>query len=148
MGKEWYRYPSSFFLPNSRWKLGFLRSSFKGQLPQPFSDSTCTIQANFNDLNKEETSRYIESLDCDYIVDSDFSDNSLLDPNYSQNTTNWKIIYTTKLLDPTKSSKIFRAFYFPIISPSLNTYVNFNLLRNLNKNTDALKENNSKQRLF
>lgn len=135
LGKEWYRYPSSFFLPNSRWRLGFLSSSFKGQLPQPFSESTCTIQPNFNDLNREETSRYVLSSDCDYIVDSDFSTNSPLDPNYSKDTQNWSIISTVKLLEPSRSSKLFRAFYFPIISPSLNSYVDFNLLRNRNTRT-------------
>jgi len=39
-----------------------LRSEFKGQLPQPFLDhenATSVIQAHFNDINKEEPSRYV-----------------------------------------------------------------------------------------
>lgn len=158
LGKEWYRYPSSFFLPNSRWRLRFLSSSFKGQLPQPFSESTCEIQSNFNDLNREEVSRYIEAKDCDYIVDSDFPTSSPLDPNYSRQTTDWATIYTSRLLDPSRSPTLSRAFYVPIVSTSLNTYVNFNLLRNLNKHfqdseqvlgdSNARPHTRSKQRIF
>ncbi|KAL1449682.1 hypothetical protein WDU94_002167 [Cyamophila willieti] len=33
MGKEWYRYPSSFFLPNDKWNVSFIKSEFRGQLP-------------------------------------------------------------------------------------------------------------------
>lgn len=40
VGKEWYRYPSSFFLPElegkSRVRLQFVKSGFDGQLPQHF----------------------------------------------------------------------------------------------------------------
>jgi len=39
-----------------------LRSEFKGQLPQPFLDhenATSVIQAHFNNINKEEPSRYV-----------------------------------------------------------------------------------------
>lgn len=133
VGKEWFRYPSSFFLPNARWRLGFLRSSFKGQLPQPFAESTCTAQANFNDLNREEPSRYTEPTDCDYIVDSDFPHSSPDDPNYSRQTDRWRAVYSSQLLDASRSSKLFRAFYIPFVSPALNTYVNFNLLRNIQR---------------
>ena len=31
VGKEWYRYPSSFFLPNNNWNLKYLESEFKGK---------------------------------------------------------------------------------------------------------------------
>ena len=30
VGKEWYRYPSSFFLPGNNWDMKFIRSEFKG----------------------------------------------------------------------------------------------------------------------
>lgn len=44
------------------WKLQYLESDFKGQLPQPYLDhenATSIIQPNFNDMNKEEPSRYV-----------------------------------------------------------------------------------------
>jgi len=47
------------------WKLQYLKSEFKGQLPQAFLDhenATSITQAHFNDLNKEETSRYVNIL--------------------------------------------------------------------------------------
>jgi alpha-1,2-mannosyltransferase len=36
VGKEWHRYPSSFFLPDNNWNLKFIKSEFSGQLPAPF----------------------------------------------------------------------------------------------------------------
>ncbi|XP_070296159.1 alpha-1,2-mannosyltransferase ALG9-like isoform X1 [Salvelinus sp. IW2-2015] len=36
VGKEWYRFPSSFLLPNN-WQLQFIQSEFRGQLPQPYA---------------------------------------------------------------------------------------------------------------
>ena len=64
LGKEWYRYPSSFFLPAKKWNVKFLQSEFKGQLPQPFLTdhelATAIERPNFNDLNLEEVSRYVK----------------------------------------------------------------------------------------
>ena len=34
VGKEWYRFGSSFFLPSKRQKLAFIKSGFDGLLPQ------------------------------------------------------------------------------------------------------------------
>ena len=34
MGKEWHRFPSSFFLPNQNFRIAFLKSEFRGQLPK------------------------------------------------------------------------------------------------------------------
>ena len=31
VGKEWHRYPSSFFMPDNRWNLKYLESEFKGK---------------------------------------------------------------------------------------------------------------------
>lgn len=60
VGKEWYRYPSSFFLGSDA-ELRFIKSGFTGQLPQPFSaeHGTWGTQPGFNDLNREENSRYV-----------------------------------------------------------------------------------------
>ena len=62
VGKEWYRFPNSFYLPSPRWKLRFIRSQFKGQLPQPygsFPNATSVVPDNMNDMNREEPSRYV-----------------------------------------------------------------------------------------
>lgn len=88
VGKEWYRFPSSFLLPHksvscsgsdltafpscwftnsldhfiSSWQLHFIQSEFKGQLPQPFASGplpTQIIPAHMNDQNLEEPTRYV-----------------------------------------------------------------------------------------
>jgi len=81
IGKEWYRYPSSYFLPEG-YQLRFIRSAFTGQLPKPFlqpdtqtakskngrldvfnyimaNESTSAIPEAMNDENKEEIERYV-----------------------------------------------------------------------------------------
>ena len=53
----------------------FLRSEFRGQLPQPFlrdrEDATAVVRDNFNDLNREEEDRYLAAGadGCHFIVD-------------------------------------------------------------------------------
>ena len=62
VGKEWHRFPSSFHLPSPKWKLRFIRSEFKGQLPKPygqFPNATTVIPGDMNDMNREEPSRYV-----------------------------------------------------------------------------------------
>lgn len=61
VGKEWYRFPSNFFLPSEQFQLRFLKSGFGGQLPKPFAkvNGTSQIPTGFNNLNKEEIDRYV-----------------------------------------------------------------------------------------
>jgi alpha-1,2-mannosyltransferase len=61
VGKEWYRFPSNFFLPGDRFDLQFVQSGFNGQLPKPYAknNGTWIIPTDFNDLNKQEMSRYV-----------------------------------------------------------------------------------------
>lgn len=74
---EWHRFPSSFHLPSNKYSLAFLPSSFKGQLPAT-SFFIENEQQSFNDMNQEETSRYLKGgIDsCDYVVE--------LIPDYSK----------------------------------------------------------------
>jgi alpha-1,2-mannosyltransferase len=61
VGKEWYRFASSFFLPSSHFELSFVSSGFKGLLPKQYEriNSTWTIPTEMNDENREEPSRYV-----------------------------------------------------------------------------------------
>jgi len=61
VGKEWYRFPSNFFMPSERFKLQYIESGFTGQLPQPYvsENGTWIIPSGFNALNKQEMSRYV-----------------------------------------------------------------------------------------
>ncbi|XP_060082663.1 alpha-1,2-mannosyltransferase ALG9-like [Ylistrum balloti] len=118
VGKEWYRFPSSFFLPGENWSLKFVESDFKGQLPQPFqsgSDATSVIPSHMNDMNKEEKSRYGYhtalmgiSTGLSYSIDGHF--------------------YRAFLQDD-GSHRFFRAFYIPFISSKYCTYANYNILK-------------------
>ena len=67
LGKEWYRFPSSYFLPDGM-KAKFIRSEFKGLLPGEFSEATIGFglfpgtwlePAGMNDENKEDAGKYV-----------------------------------------------------------------------------------------
>ncbi|XP_063426671.1 alpha-1,2-mannosyltransferase ALG9-like [Mytilus trossulus] len=132
VGKEWYRFPSHFFMPGDNWSLQFIQSEFKGQLPKPYSsgvDATKIVSPDFNDMNKEETSRYISSNKCHYLIDLDLPNQSDLEPSYSSQREDWKVISSHLFLDSSKSHRIFRAFYIPFVSSSYCHYVNYNILK-------------------
>lgn len=62
-GKEWHRFPASFFVPSLGWDVRFVESDFKGQLPDRYSphdsEGTRRKPEHMNDLNLEEPSRYV-----------------------------------------------------------------------------------------
>ncbi|XP_008544878.1 alpha-1,2-mannosyltransferase ALG9 [Microplitis demolitor] len=132
VGKEWYRFPGSFFFPTNNWRLQYLRSEFKGQLPQAFlnhPNGTSVIQENFNDLNREEPSRYFDIDKCHFILDLDTGVETELEPNYSKQTDNFTIIKSAKFLDSSASHPFFRAFYIPFLSEDYCKYNSYNLLK-------------------
>ncbi|XP_034937310.1 alpha-1,2-mannosyltransferase ALG9 [Chelonus insularis] len=133
VGKEWHRFPSSFFFPSNNWKLRYLRSEFRGQLPQPFLnslDGPSIIQPNFNDMNREEPSRYFDVEKCHFILDLDLGKETELEPNYSRQTDNFTVIKSCRFLDSSSSHPFFRAFYIPFISDDYCKYGSYNLLKN------------------
>lgn len=67
LGKEWYRFPSSFFLPNET-RAKFIKSEFSGLLPGEFNEAktgfgffagTWLIPAGMNDRNEEDPAKYV-----------------------------------------------------------------------------------------
>ncbi len=69
LGKEWYRFPSSHFLPNGT-RAKFIKSDFSGLLPGEFNEAktgfgvfagTWLIPAGMNDLNEEDPGKYVRS---------------------------------------------------------------------------------------
>jgi alpha-1,2-mannosyltransferase len=69
LGKEWYRFPSSYHLPEHV-KAKFIRSEFRGLLPGEFSEANVgfgfypgawLIPSGMNDENKEDPSKYVSS---------------------------------------------------------------------------------------
>ena len=139
VGKEWYRFPSSFFLrPWAR--LAFLRSGFRGQLPKPFAEhvhGTRLPVTHMNDENAEETSRYVKSAEaeCHYIVDLDLGPGSEneRDPRYTsiEHAASWEVVKRVPFLDAARSPSLTRALYIPGgYSDEHNTFASYVLLRN------------------
>lgn len=71
-GKEWYRFPSSYFLPHDL-RAKFIRSEFRGLLPGEFPDApsylerfrgASQIPSGMNDLNIEDHGKYVSSTSC------------------------------------------------------------------------------------
>ena len=127
VGKEWYRFPSHFFLPEGS-KLAFLESGFRGQLPQLFDPTNGTrgIPPNFNEINEEETDRYVETLTCDFVVDlgvaptSHYSFQSTktqrYDPWHPGGGTcgaSWRLIHSSPFLDAERTSFLARILFLP-----------------------------------
>jgi alpha-1,2-mannosyltransferase len=71
-GKDWYRFPSSYLLPNGM-KAKFIKSEFNGLLPGEFSEATAglgfrpgtwLIPSGMNDENKEDMGKYVSLSLC------------------------------------------------------------------------------------
>ncbi|XP_041749319.1 alpha-1,2-mannosyltransferase ALG9 isoform X2 [Coregonus clupeaformis] len=130
VGKEWYRFPSSFLLPNN-WQLQFIQSEFRGQLPQPYADgplATQTVPAHMNDQNLEEPTRYVDVHQCHYLVDLDLETSAPREPRYADNT-DWSVIASKPFLNAARSSPLFRAFFIPFLSEQHTTYTRYVILK-------------------
>ena len=135
LAKEWHRFPSNFFIPN-KFRVEFIQSEFRGQLPKHFESSvkypTRITPSHMNDQNREETSRYVSLSQCDFIIDSDYSEHYGRDLAYSKDLSNWSLLYKFPFLDSSRSSSLWRAFYVPFLSDKYCTYIDYNLLSNKN----------------
>jgi alpha-1,2-mannosyltransferase len=123
---EWYRFPSSFHLPKHT-HLAFLKSSFDGQLPQPFTiygskvESIGLLNGKFNNLNKEEPDRYVSPDDCSYIVELETGDEDgyvqqpecLIYMHSSPGKKKWRKIYSRPFLNSRKTPFLNRILYIP-----------------------------------
>lgn len=141
VGKEWYRYPSSFFLPDNA-RLQFVKSDFAGLLPKAYPSAdpadwasilnvTKAIPTEMNDMNRDEPSRYVDVSECDFLVDLEIPyDNqaSKHEPNYSADMEKWNVVKTEPFLISGLSSGLFRAFYVPFLSERHCVFGNYSLL--------------------
>lgn len=132
-GKDWYRYPSSFFLPNQNWNIKFIQSEFKGILPAPYTtnaeNATSIIHEHFNNENREEPSLYFDINKCHFLLDLDVGRETELEPNYSKQRDKWKVVKSLPFLNAEKSSSFFRSFYIPFLTDYYVHYGNFSLLQ-------------------
>ncbi|XP_011188057.2 alpha-1,2-mannosyltransferase ALG9 [Zeugodacus cucurbitae] len=132
IGKDWHRYPGSFFLPPNNFRLRFLKSEFRGMLPVYYADgenATQVLHPYFNDMNKEDERTYFNYNSCDFLIYFDEGKYTDLEPNYSRFTKDWTAYKTLPFLIQENSHKLFRAFYIPFLTDSYTTYGDFKLLK-------------------
>ena len=113
VGKEWYRFTSSFFVPEGA-HLNFVKSAFDGQLPAPYAegeDAMRIAHSYFNDENREDTSRYVDVSECDYMIDFAVGDGRY---RYDASPTGtWQAVHCSQFVDAEKSRFPRRSFYVP-----------------------------------
>uniref|UniRef100_A0A8R1XKE2 Mannosyltransferase n=1 Tax=Onchocerca volvulus TaxID=6282 RepID=A0A8R1XKE2_ONCVO len=145
VGKEWYRFPSSFFLPSDIKnnknqilvaELNFIKSEFTGLLPKPYMkgslpEVTRIIPTEMNELNREEISRYIDIRQCDFLIDLETSYTTILEPNYAKQTSIWRSVVKKKFLLSSYSHPIYRSFYVPFVTDYNNIYGDYHLLERI-----------------
>ena len=135
IGKDWYRFPSSFFLPSTRYNIRFIESEFRGILPAYYSkedNATQIIHDYFNDMNQANNFMIFKNVEkCDFLVDLDTKakKHPPLEPNYSADTKTWTILKEIPFLNAQMSHPIYRAFYVPFVSYKFIKYGSFNLLQ-------------------
>ncbi|PYH48339.1 uncharacterized protein BP01DRAFT_371313 [Aspergillus saccharolyticus JOP 1030-1] len=152
LGKEWYRFPSSFFLPHGM-QAKFIRSEFRGLLPGEFPvakdlasllQGTSTIPPGMNDRNEEDLGKYVEISQCSFLVDSHFPGREAtdLEPNYTQDEKVWEKLACHDFLDASQTGLLGRLTWtpdLPIVPRSLQRHWGeYCLLRR--RNADAKPE--------
>ena len=137
VGGEWYRYPSSFYLPTNSY-LGFLKSSFGGQLPQPFTEygsqeKSLTVQkGKFNDMNEEEVDRYVDIKTCSYVIELVNEDDTSgahipegLQYITEDGAMKWRQIAQYEYLSVDRTPFLHRILYIPILRNGHVVYDNY-----------------------
>lgn len=122
-GKDWYRFPSSHFLPNGT-HAKFIKSEFDGLLPGEFYEGKtgsglfpCTwlIPPGMNDRNREDPGKYIDIQYCAYLVDSYMPGTKATEhePLYVLDDGKWEKISCAPFLDASKTGTIARTVWIP-----------------------------------
>ena len=133
VGKEWHRFPSSFFVPEDltlstkrqRWRLAFVRSEFGGQLPGRFVETKDVVGATrhvdslFNDQNKQVAERFVPIERCDYLIDTDNKQDTSAPSDQRRHATDdgkWRVLRKLAFLDADlAAANVYRSFYVPYL---------------------------------
>lgn len=111
---EWYRFPSSFYLPSSIQSFGFVESSFQGQLPQPYRSYGSRTPhefdaSHFNNQNRPEQQSYTPLEQCEYLIDLHSS------KDCRETNSNWKpLAFSAFLHTEGTISTMHRTLYIPL----------------------------------
>lgn len=132
VGKDWYRFPASFFLPNDQYRLRFLPSEFDGMLPSyfdPTSNGAATINPHFNDANRGAPEMLFDYDRCHFLLDFDTGRYTDREPNYAARVKEWSVLKSVPFLDAQQSHPFFRTFWVPFFGDDYVKYGNLNLLQ-------------------
>ena len=124
-GKDWYRFPSSFFLPRDM-HAKFVRSEFRGLLPGEFSEArtgfgfwsgTWLPTVGLNDRNEEDAGKYVDLRNCVFLVDTQFpgKEEGLppSEPDYAKDVERWEEVNCLPFLDAERTHFLARALWLP-----------------------------------
>lgn len=123
LGKEWYRFPSHFLLPNGV-NAKFIKSEFSGLLPGEFSEAshgfglfpgTWLVPTGMNDENREDVGKYTDVRHCDFLVDSHLASTepTKLEPSYATDHSTWERVQCLSFLDAASTGIIGRLGWIP-----------------------------------
>ncbi|KAH7460792.1 Alpha-1,2-mannosyltransferase ALG9 [Phytophthora ramorum] len=124
--KEWYRFPTSFFIPSNSTKVQFVKSSFSGLLPKPFEEhenGTWVVPSAMNDQNREEPSRYVDIEACDFVVDLNLPGQKEI--KFWEEPATWELVHSVPFLDAERSKSPYRSFYIPMLTPQYVAYADY-----------------------
>ncbi|KAI0132824.1 Alg9-like mannosyltransferase [Xylariales sp. AK1849] len=124
-GKEWYRFPSSYFLPRHMYPK-FIRSEFRGLLPGEFSEArtgfgfwsgTWMAASGMNDRNEEDLGKYVDIRQCSFLVDTQYPESTgplpPNEPDYIADSNNWEVVKCVPFLDAGNTHLLSRVLYIP-----------------------------------
>lgn len=133
IGKEWYRFPSSFLVPKEM-EVRWIESEFKGIMPKNwikevgqgksglFGLNTDLVPSGMNERNEQETDRYVPVETCDYLIDLDYPARhrsavvpAVLEPRYAVQEEDWTRVYCLPFLDNENSSRMGRTVRVPLV---------------------------------
>lgn len=124
LGKEWYRFPSHYLLPEGV-RAKFIKSEFKGLLPGEFSEArqggfglfpgAWLVPPGMNDENREDPSKYTDVKFCNFIVDSHLPSTGVtdLEPNFIDDDQNWERVKCLPYLDAASTGAVGRLGWIP-----------------------------------
>ncbi|KAH8680762.1 Alg9-like mannosyltransferase [Xylariales sp. PMI_506] len=124
-GKEWYRFPTSYFLPRDM-HAKFIRSEFRGLLPGEFAESrsgfgvwsgTWLPTSGMNDRNEEDMSKYVDIAQCSFLVDTQYPSHTdplpPHEPDYIADSEHWEIVKCVPFLDAANTHLLARVLWVP-----------------------------------
>ena len=128
VGKEWYRFPSHFFLPADA-ELAFVRGGFGGQLPAPYvappPAGARAVPGHFNDQNREEPGRYAPIKSCDWLVELELPTDA---ETPSRKAKEWRVAARRPFLDAARTPAWARALYVPGLAAKHAAYAEYVVL--------------------